>query len=206
MGRLVMGVIVVTVLAACGAAQPAATDTGVLTPMNTTTTGIPVARTLPTEPLTDRYCAWPTTTTRPPNQIIPPSGGIPYRPICVTPPTTPLPPPTTLPQAAVMLTRSDNGRRFAVRVGTVVTVQLTPDTTSEDGSVQSANRLVLQVVSSTTGVRGQSQTVFRAVAPGHTDLLGPKVIQHCPPVTAPPYPVCEGTRPIDWSAGISVFS
>lgn len=40
MGRLVMGVILI-VLTACGAAQPAATDTGVLTPMNTTTTGIP---------------------------------------------------------------------------------------------------------------------------------------------------------------------
>ncbi len=90
-----------------------------------------------------------------------------------------------------------------MRVGTVVTVQLTPDTTSEDGPVRSADRNVLPVVSWTSGAHGQSQTVLRAVAPGQTDLVGPDVIQHCSPTGDPP---CEGARAVDWDALITVNS
>ena len=202
-GRLVGVIVLALSLAACSAAPPPAVGTAVRVPADTTTTGV-VTRTVPTPPSIDRYCVWPTTTTHPPNQV--PRPGPPSRPRCVTPPTTPPPPPTTLLQGAVTLTRSDNGRRFAVRVGTVVTVQLTPDTTSEDGPVQSGNRLVVPVISSTTGPDGQSLTVLRAVAPGDADLVGPDVIYRRPPPSVCPYPVCAGLRPVDWSAAISVFS
>jgi hypothetical protein len=199
--RLVVSVLVLAVVSACGdAARVSASDPGPLALEVTTTTRL-LPRTHVIEPRAFGNCVWPATTTTAvmPNGEAASTVNVPYRPQCPpVPPPPPPPPPTTLVASSVEITRANTGEHIAVRVGTYLTVELAPDSLSRNGAVTSSDDGIVSVIAAEAGDEGQSLTLLRAVAVGAGIVIGPNDIDHCPRGVA-----CDPA--ISFWLGVTVF-
>ncbi len=203
--RLAVLVLVLALVSACGSAArvSAASDPGPVALEVTTTTRLE-PRTHVTEPRAFGNCVWPATTTTAATVVMPDGEAaatvnVPYRPRCPpVPPPPPPPPPTTLLASAIEITRANTDEHIAVRVGTYITVELAPDSLSQNGAVTSSDDGVLSVISAAAGHDGQSRTLLRAVAVGAGIVIGPNDIDHCPRGVA-----CDPA--ISFWLGVTVF-